>query len=69
MRRPLSEYSTLRLGYERLQHQEHEEWMLQVATLRKSYQWLIHSLESRLILWKREIGQIRHLAVILFRNQ
>jgi len=69
MRRPLNEYSTLRRGYERQRQQEDEEWVLQVATLRKSYRWLIHSLGSHLMMWKHELGQMRHLAVILFRRQ
>ena len=63
MRRPLNEYSTLRRGYERQRQQENEEWMLQVATFGKSFRWLIHSLGSHLMMWRRELGQMRHMAV------
>jgi hypothetical protein len=69
MRRPLNEYNTLRRGYERQRQQEDEEWVLQVVTLRTFYRWLIRSLGSPLTMWKSEVGQLRHLAVLLFRSK
>ena len=69
MRRPLNEYSTLRQGYERQRQQDNEEWMLPVATFSKASRWLMHSLGSHLMMWKRELGQMRHMAVLLFRHQ
>ena len=69
MRRPLNEYSTLRRGYEKQRQQENEEWMLQVATFRKSSRWFMHSLGSHLMMWKREFGQMKQMAVILFRHR
>jgi hypothetical protein len=69
MRRPLSEYSILRPGYERQRRQEYEKWVLQVASFRKSSRQLIYSLKSYIIMRKREVEQFRHLIAIRFRNQ
>jgi len=69
MRRPLNDYSTLRRGYERQRQQENEKLMLQVATIRRSFRWLMHWLGSHLMMWKRELGQMRHMTVILFRHE
>ena len=52
MRRSLSEYSTLRPGYEMQQQQAYEKWKLQVASLRKSTRWLRVSLKNSSIMRK-----------------
>ena len=56
MRRSLSEYSTLRPGYEMQQQLAYEKWKRQGTGLRKSARWLMVSLKSSSIM-RKHVGK------------